>query len=586
MRDGVKLHTKIFMPKNQQGSLPFLLLRTPYGIEGFANAFARPYFGSLAAEGYLFVFQDIRGKFGSEGEFVMQRPPRRQGDTDALDEGTDTYDTIEWLLGTVPNHNGRVGMLGISYDGWTTIMAALEPHPALKAISPQASPADMWLGDDFHHNGAFRLSYGFEYAAMMEAGKDVQPFAFDRHDTFDWYLSLGPLRNVNAKFLREQIPTWNNFVAHPDYDAFWQGQTVLPHLQAVKVPTLNVAGWWDQEDFYGPLRIYEALERHDTGGLNHLVVGPWNHGGWRRDADRLGPLSFGSDTAAYFLEQAQTPFFAYYLKDKGRWAFPEALTFDAGSNQWRRWNEWPPRTSTETRALYVDANETLRLGLPPRPQLSAGSSAPASDSQYDQYVSDPAHPIPYRHRPIEPTYFPGGSKWSTWLVEDQRFVDDRPDVLSWETPPLNVDLTIAGEVNAHLFASTTGSDADFIMKLIDVYPEQLADNSNLAGYQLMVSSEVFRGRYRTSFEKPEPITPNRVAEYTWTLHTQHYTFKQGHRVMVQVQSTWFPLIDRNPQTFVKNIFEATDTDFRRQTHRIYRTPRYPSRIEMPVLSGR
>jgi len=570
MRDGARLNTKIFVPRTATGPLPIIFKRTPYGIAGAAGHF-NAYYRALADEGYIFVHQDIRGKFGSEGTFVMQRPPRSAGDTTSLDEGTDTYDTIEWLVKNVRNNNGRVGMLGVSYDGWTTIMAALQPHPALKAISPQASPADMWLGDDFHHNGAFRLSYAFEYAAMMEAGKDVQQFQFDRYDTFDWYLSLGSLANVNAKYLHGKIPTWNDYVAHPDYDEFWKRQTMIPHLTAVKVPTLNVAGWWDQEDFYGPVRIYSALERFDTQGLNYLVVGPWRHGGWAGGrGDSLGAIPFGSNTAEYFRDQVQAPFFAHFLKDKGPFSLPEALTFEAGANEWRRWEQWPPKSRTETRALHFGANEVLAL-------------TPSATAGFDEYVSDPAHPVPYRHRPIQPTYFAGGSKWATWLLEDQRFVDDRADVLSWETPPLEQDLAIAGDVVAHLFASTTGSDADWVVKLIDVYPEEHPANWDLAGFQLMVSNEVFRGRYRTSFEKPSPIEPGKVLEYTWSLHTQNYTFKKGHRVMVQVQSTWFPIIDRNPQTFVPNIFEAREADFKAATHRIYRTPEYPSRVEIAVV---
>jgi putative CocE/NonD family hydrolase len=469
-------------------------------------------------------------------------------------------------------------MLGVSYDGWTTIMGAIEPHPALKAISPQASPADMWLGDDFHHNGAFRLSYGFEYAAMMESGKDVQQFAFDRYDTFDWYLNLGSLRNANEKYLHGKIPTWNDYVAHPDYDEFWKRQTMIPHLTSVKVPTLNVAGWWDQEDFYGPVAIYDALEKHDTQGINYLVVGPWRHGGWSGGTgDALGAIPFGSNTAEYFRERVQAPFFAYYLKDKGARDFPQALTFEAGANQWRRWDQWPPTKQTETRALLFGAREQLTLG-------DQGSGI--GDQGFDEFLSDPAHPVPYRQRPIQATYFPGGSKWSTWLVEDQRFVDDRADVLSWETAPLAGDVTIAGDIVAHLFASTTGSDADWIAKLIDVYPESNPSNWNLAGFQLMVSNEVFRGRYREGFEKPKAIEPNKVLEYTWSLHTQNYTFKAGHRIMVQVQSTWFPIIDRNPQTFVPNIFEAKESDFKAATHRVYRTPQYPSRVDVPVVRGR
>jgi len=588
-RDGVRLHTKIFSPKAATGPLPILLRRTPYGIDGAAGAFERAY-RTLADEGYIFVFQDIRGKFGSEGQFVMLRPARAPGDTTSLDEGTDTWDTIEWLLKHVPNHNGRVGMLGVSYDGWTTIMGALEPHPALKAISPQASPADMWLGDDFHHNGAFRLSYAFEYATMMERGRDVQPFQFDRYDTFDWYLDLGPLANANISYLREQIPTWNDFVAHPDYDAFWKRQTMVPHIRSVRVPTLHVAGWWDQEDFYGPLRLYEALEAHDTSGMNYLVVGPWNHGGWNRTG-ALGPIPFGSDTAAYFRDQVQAPFFAHFLKDTGTRDFPEALTFESGTNRWRRWDSWPPRGAA-TASLYFRPGEGLEIRGPgvsvgPRDDSPAGVAsaggpigAPAS---FDEYVSDPAHPVPYRQRPIQATYFPGGSKWSTWLVEDQRFVDDRGDVLSWESRPLTADVTIAGEVVAHLFASTTGTDADWVVKLIDVYPEEYPQNWNLAGYQLMVSSEVFRGRYRHGFEKPAPIPPGRILEYTFSLHTQNYTFQKGHRIMVQVQSTWFPLIDRNPQTFTKSIFEARERDFMKATHRIYRSARYPSRVDASIV---
>ena len=573
MRDGKRLNTKIFVPRDQSGALPIIFKRTPYGIQGAANNF-NAYFKALAEDGYIFVHQDIRGKFGSEGDFVMQRPARGN-DKNAIDEGTDTYDTIDWLIKNVRNNNGRVGMLGVSYDGWTTIMGAIEPHPALKAISPQASPADMWLGDDFHHNGAFRLSYGFEYAAMMESGKDVQQFSFDRYDTFDWYLSLGPLKNVNEKYLKGKIPTWNDYVAHPDYDDFWKRQTMIPHLNSVKVPTLNVAGWWDQEDFYGPIAIYNALEKHDTQGINYLVVGPWRHGGWANGTgDSLGAIPFGSNTSEYFREKVQAPFFAYYLKDKGTRDFPQALTFEAGTNEWKRWDHWPPVKQTRLRPLYFGGCEGLMFDSQP------GSLCPG---EFDEFVSDPAHPVPYRQRPIQATYFPGGSKWSTWLVEDQRFVDDRADVLSWETQPLTEDVTIAGEIKAHLFASTTGSDADWIVKLIDVYPEDNPSNWNLAGFQLMVSNEVFRGRYRESFEKPKAIEPNKVLEYTWSLHTQNYTFKKGHRIMVQVQSTWFPIIDRNPQTFVPNIFEANEGDFKAATHRVYRTPQYPSRVDVPVV---
>ncbi len=576
MRDGVRLHVKIFTPARQRGPLPILMTRTPYGVEQSA----RTVDGSLKAladEGYVFVFQDIRGKYRSEGTFVMQRPARASGDTVSIDEGTDTYDTIDWLLKNVPDNNGRVGMFGVSYSGWTTIMGAIEPHPALKAISPQASPADMWLGDDFHHNGAFRLSYGFEYAVRMESDKEQKPFDFDRYDTFDWYLRLGSLANVNAEYLHGTIPTWNDYVAHPDYDGFWKRQTMIPHLTRVTVPTLNVAGWWDQEDFYGPMRIYEALEAYDRQGLNRLVVGPWNHGGWTRGkGDTLGPIAFGSDTAAYFRASVMAPFFAYYLKDEGTLDLPEALTFEAGTNQWRRWGAWPPTKDAANKDLFFHAGGKLSMDPP---------TLEESREEFDSYVSDPAHPVPYRHRPIQPTYFSGGSKWSTWLVEDQRFVDDRPDVLSWESDTLGADVSVAGEVVAHLFAATSGSDADWIVKLIDVYPESNPNDWTMAGYQLMVSNEVFRGRYRTTYETPEAIPPGKVLDYTFSLHTQDYAFRQGHRIMVQVQSTWFPIIDRNPQTFVPNIFEAPASAFQVATQRIYRSPRYPSHVTIPVVTG-
>jgi putative CocE/NonD family hydrolase len=365
-RDGVKLHTRIFVPKGPRGPLPFLMKRTPYGIGGAESSFAG-YMKDLADEGYIFVFQDIRGRYGSEGTFMMQRPARKPGDTGAIDEGTDTYDTIEWLLKNVANNNGRVGMLGVSYDGWTTMMATLEPHPALKAVSPQASPADMWLGDDFHHNGAFRLSYGFEYAAEMETSKENENFAFDRYDTYEWYLALGPLSNVNAKYLHGKIPTWNDYVAHPDWDAFWQRQTMVPRLTSAKVPMLTVAGWWDQEDFYGPVTIYEALEKHDEGNLNYLVVGPWNHGGWGHgEGNKLGAIDFGSATSQYFRERVQAPWFAYWLKDKGKLDQTEALTFEAGSNRWRSWSAWPPRQQTKDRDLYFQASPDPADLLPTR----------------------------------------------------------------------------------------------------------------------------------------------------------------------------------------------------------------------------
>jgi uncharacterized protein len=576
-RDGVKLHTEIYSPKNATEPLPIIFERTPYGLaddeKGYSRKLGR--YAEMIPEGYIFVFQDIRGRYGSQGKFVMQRPVRDPKDGKAIDEGTDTYDTIDWLVKNVPRNNGRVGLLGISYGGWLTVMGMLDPHPALKAVSEQASPADMFLGDDFHHHGAFRLSYGFEYATMMETGKTNFSFAFDRFDTYEWYLELGALSNANKRYIHGALPTWNDFVAHPNYDTFWKRQAMPFILTRPTVPNLNVAGWWDQEDFYGPMKIYEILEQEDPDHLNYLVAGPWNHGGWARGAgNALGPIPFGSDTALYFRKNIEAPWFAYWLKDKGSLPLKEALLFQTGSDTWTKFDSWPPR-GAKIENLYFQEDGKLSFDPP----------TVESPQAFDSYLSDPAHPVPYRHRPIDMTYpedHPGG--WSTWLVEDQRFVDNRPDVLTWRTDELKEEITLAGQVTAQLFASTTGSDGDWIVKLIDVYPEKYPEKWQLSGYELMIADEVFRGRFRNSFEKPEPITPGTVTPFKIDLHTANHVFNKGHRIMVQVQSSWFPLIDRNPQKFVSNIFEPQESDYQKATERIYRSKRFPSSVEISVVS--
>ncbi len=577
VRDGIKLHTEIYIPKRADEPLPFILERTPYGLHDDEKGFTRRLrsYQEMIPEGFIFVFQDIRGRYGSEGTFVMLRDPRDPKDPKSIDEGTDTYDTIDWLLKNVPHNNGKVGILGISYGGWLTTMALLEPHPALKAASEQASPADQFLGDDFHHNGAFRLSYGFEYSTEMETGKENYSFKFDRLDTFDWYLNeLNPLSLANTRFLHGRVPTWNHFVEHPNYDEFWKKQAFAPYLQSLKlkVPNLNVTGWWDQEDFYGPNKIYELLEKHDSDHLNYLVAGPWNHGGWAgSDGSHLGKIEFGSDTSKYFREHVQLPWFSYWLKGKGQLPLQEALTFETGRNQWIQYDQWPPRQGITLRKLYLHGGGGLSFNPP------ADNERPS----YDTYVSDPAHPVPYRHRPIGPTYgaVPG---WATWLVEDQRFVYLRPDVVAWQTPVLDRDLTVTGDIVAHLLASTTGSDADWIVKLIDVYPQDYPSDPAMGGYQLMIADEVFRARFRKSFERPEAVPPGQVIAYTIDLHTTDHTFLKGHQIMVQVQSTWFPVIDRNPQKFVPNIYKASASDYQVATQRVYHSKRYASYIELPV----
>jgi putative CocE/NonD family hydrolase len=574
VRDGVRLHTAIYTPKDVRGPLPILLLRTPYGIERGAPRDMRGYLKELADEGYVFAFQDIRGRYKSDGQFVMNRPPRDHSDPKAIDESTDTFDTIDWLVKNVPNNNGRVGMLGISYGGWLTVMAMLDPHPALRAVSPQASPADQFLGDDFHHHGAFRLSYGFEYVALLETAKTNTSFRFNRHDTYEWYLRLGALANVNAKYFHGKMPTWNDFVEHPNYDAFWRKLAFAPYLDRVTVPALHVAGWWDQEDFYGAMTIYERLEKKDKKGQNFLVVGPWNHGGWSRGEGRsLGKIKFDSPTGKHFRAQVQAPWFAHHLKDKGPFDQPEALLFQTGRNRWERLDEWPPRRAVAKKNLYFQADGRLAFAPPP--------SGPGR--KFDRYLSDPARPVPYRPRPIEPTY--PGPGWPIWLVQDQRFVHLRPDVLSWETEPLKEDVAITGEVMAHLFAATSGSDSDWVVKLIDVYPEDYPKEPNMGGYQLMVAGEVFRGRFRKGFDKPEPLTPGAVHEYAFSLRWADHCFRKGHKIMVQVQSSWFPIIDRNPQKFVANIYQASDADYRRARQRIYRSKQAPSHVTLPVRNG-
>jgi uncharacterized protein len=570
MRDGVRLHTVLFTPKEHPEPLPILLMRTPYGVP--ANEQEAMYsLQSLIKDGYILAFQHIRGRFKSEGEFVMLRPPRNRNDKTAIDESTDTYDSIEWMMRNVPGNNKRVGMWGVSYGGWLVTMALLDPHPALKAASEQASPADMFLGDDFHHNGAFRLSYGFEYAALLETARDVDTDfnSFKRADTYQAFLDLGVLTNINKIYFHGRMPTWNNFLAHPNYDAFWKNQAVVPYINSpLKVPNLNVAGWWDQEDFYGPIKIYEAFEKHDPNHLNYLVAGPWNHGGWRRDGSKLGEIPFDSNTSEYFRQHIEAPWFAYWLHDKGSLNLAEANVFQTGSNRWKSYRSWPPAAKSAN--LYIRSNGKLSFDAPEGNEKKA----------VDTYISDPLHPVPYRHRPISPTF--AGVGWKTWLVEDQRFVDNRPDVLTWQTDPLENKLAITGDIMAQIYAQTTGTDADWIVKLIDVYPEHYPENPSLAGYELMIASDILRGRFRESVERPSAIKSDVVTSYKIDLHANDHIFLKGHRVMVQIQSTWFPLYDLNPQTFVENIFTARASDFQKATHSVFHSPRLPSHIVLSL----
>jgi putative CocE/NonD family hydrolase len=578
MRDGVKLHTEIYAPKNAKEALPIFLERTPYGISADDKGYSPKLFrySHMFADGYVFVFQDIRGRYGSEGQFVMTRPVHDAGNPKGVDESTDTYDTIEWLVKNVPNNNGRVGTAGISYGGFLAAMALVNPHPALKAVSEQACMGDTWLGDDFFHNGAFRLSYGYEYATEMESTKESFKLKFNRDDLYDWYLHVGPLSNINKDYLRGKIPSWNSFVEHPAYDEFWKEKSLAHALHQATVPNLNVAGWWDQEDFYGPMATYANLEKTDTAHMNYLVVGPWNHGGWAHGPGNwLGQIPFANNTGEYFREKVEAPWFAYWLHDKGELPLKEALLFQTGSNTWTRFDAWPP-LDAQTKSLYFGADGKLSFDAPKTDAAEA----------FDSYVSDPANPVPYRNRPVDETYpsdHPG--RWYTWLVQDQRFVEKRPDVLSWKTEVLQEDITLTGQVTAKLFAATTGSDSDWVVKLIDVYPDKPDTEWNLSSYELMIADEIFRGRYRNSYEKPEAILPGEITPFTIDLHTADHVFKKGHRIMVEVQSTWFPLYDRNPQKFVPNIFEARESDYQKATQKIYRSQTHPSHVEISVPGG-
>lgn len=572
MRDGVKLYTVICVPKNSTEPLPILMQRTPYGVSPRTANRLHLAYKELAADGYIFAFQDIRGKYKSEGEFRMNRPPRDKNDPKSVDEASDTYDAIDWLVKNVKNNNGRVGIFGVSYPGWLAAVPLLEPHPALKALSPQAAMTDTWLGDDFFHQGGFRLSYGYEYVYGLESTKGGANPTFDNYDMFEWYLKKGALSN----FIMPTLPTWKDFIEHPSFDGFWQSRSGSHYLKDPAVPTLHVAGWFDQEDFYGPMKTYVALEKNDKRKNNYVVVGPWNHGGWRGgEGDKLGNIEFKNATGRYFREKIEAPWFAYHLKGKGSLNQPEAVTFQTGSNEWKTYDQWPPRNITTERKLYFHAGGKLSFD----PPVETGEKA------FDSYVSDPAKPVPYRQRPIEVTYS-RDSRWFTWLMEDQRFASERPDVLSWETEVLTEDITVSGEIIAQLFASTSGTDSDWIVKLIDVYPQEWPDNRKMGGYQFMVSGEVLRGRYHKGFDKPEPLVANKVTEFDVDLIHKDHCFKKGHKIMVQVQSTWFPVIDRNPQKYVENIFKAKDADYIVATQRIYRSKNFASGVKLPVVTNR
>jgi uncharacterized protein len=570
VRDGVKLHVVILRPAGSETTgepLPFLMTRTPYGVDGETSNAVNGSKPELAASGYIFVFGDIRGRYESQGKFVMNRPIVAHRSKKDVDETTDTRDTIDWLLKNVPNNSGRVGVLGVSYPGFLTMMAGIDAHPAVKAISPQAPMTDVWMGDDFFHNGAFRETYGFDYVQGLEAQK-TNVWVESKEDTFDFFLRSVNFAGAAKTAGMTKLPTAKAFLTQPAYTKFWQDMAVERHLTKVEVPTLEVGGWWDQEDMWGTQAEYAALEPHDAKHEVFMVLGPWNHGQWGSTTRHLGPVDFGAATGDQYRKTIEAPFFEKYLKGQAGFDLQEVASFRTGVNEWKRYGAWPPKTGFRAEKLYLTADSGL------------GMTAPGADGAVAaSYRADPADPVPYRHRPIQATYGEG-SKWRPWLVEDQRFVSGRKDLANFSTPVLDHDVTVTGDVMADLFASTTGTDADWVVKLIDVYPEDAA--APMAGYQLMIADEIFRGRYRKSFERPEATTPGKVEEYRWSLHGVDHTFLKGHRMMVEVQSSWFPLYDRNPQTFVPNIMKAPAKAYRAQTVSIYGSAQYPSHLDVSV----
>ena len=580
MRDGATLFTAVYTPNDTSSQHPILLVRTPYSVGPYgADRYKTKLGPDIAFEhdGYIFAFQDVRGRFMSEGEFVNMRPHNdaKNGPKD-IDESTDTFDTIDWLVGNLPNNNGRVGMWGSSYPGFYTSAGMIDSHPALKAASPQAPIAD-WYFDDMHHHGAFTLSMAFGFFSTFGLAREglvtewPDRFDFGTPDGYQFFLDLGPLKNANELHLHNEIAFWNEIIAHPNYDDFWQDRNILPHLDGVTCAVMTVGGWFDAEDLYGPLHTYEAVEKFNPGITNVLVMGPWRHGGWLwTDGDSLAVADFGFKTSRTFHERALLPFFRHYLKEEGEFDQPEAWVFETGANRWRDFPAWPP---AELRAERLFLNENGALAF----------TAPQTESDaYDEYVSDPAKPVPYT-----PEISTG---WhSEYMAEDQRFAAWRPDVLVYRSAPLEEDLTIAGPLTAELLVSTTGSDADWVVKLIDEYPGRLpghdkeSDEPDLGGTQQMVRSEILRGRYRSSYSDPQPFTPGEITPVEVDLQDVLHTFKRGHRIMIQIQSSLFPLFDRNPQSWVENIFEADQDDFIKTTHRVYRSAERPSSIKVGIL---
>ena len=612
MRDGVKLFTSIYLPKDKSHKYPIMVDRTPYTVAPYGEDKFRASLGPndlFVREGYIFVYQDVRGCWMSEGEFADVRPyiPNKTGSQ--IDETTDTYDTVDWLIKNLPNNNGRVGVYGISYPGFYTSMAGIDGHPAVKAISPQAPVSDWFHGDDMHHNGALFLAQNYNFFAFFGQPRPaplewsptaIKPFPWGTQDGYNFYLRMGGLKNSGDLYQQQlgtRIKFWDEMMAHPNYDQFWKERNIFPNLKNIHAAVMTVGGWYDDEDLFGALNTYQSIERQNPGIFNVLVMGPWFHGGWARsDGEWLGTAYFGGKTGVYYREHFELPFFNYFLKDKGDISqIKEVNVFDTGANRWGDFANWSPTASTDT-PLYLMADGKLSFG-----DGKTGRRPPAPEQAlYDEYVSDPMNPVPYTQK-ITLNYP------RDFMTEDQRFVAGRPDVLVYQTDPLTEDVTVAGNIKPELFVSSSGTDSDFIVKLIDVFPDdyQYPETGNKlpngqpermrppdssaacvfapGGYEMLLRGEPFPARFRNSFETPAPLRPNTPTKISYVMPGIVHTFKKGHRIMVQIQSTWFPLVARNPQGFMPNYKLGKDADFQKATERVYHTAANPSEIVLPVL---
>jgi hypothetical protein len=583
MRDGVKLFTSVYVPKDSTQKYPIMLNRTPYSVAPYGPDQYRNLLGPSVLfdkEAFIFVFQDVRGKYMSEGSFEFMRHvvDNKKGSKDT-DEPSDTYDTVDWLVKNIPNNTGRVGIWGISYPGYQASMGAIDAHPAVKAVSPQAPMVDVFTGDDFHHNGAFFLTHAFRWlngAAPARTNRDATtnrpaPFDYGTPDGFEFFMNVGPVANVDKLYFKGQVPVWNEFMQHGTFDQYWQSRNTLPHFKNIKPAVMTVAGWFDSEDKYGASHLYHQIEDNSPGAKNIIVWGPWLHGGWSRmDGDTLGNIQFDSKTSLWYRENVEFKFFNYYLKDKGTMDLTEATAFMTGANEWRKFDAWPPKEAQPAN-LYLRANGKLSFS-PPSEQSSAS---------YDEYVSDPKHPVPFSS---EITTAMG----HLYMVEDQRFAWTRPDVLTYQTDVLTEDVTIAGRTLVKIFGSTSGTDCDWTVKLIDVFPGDIPDprpnprGVHMGGFQMKVVSDVMRSKFRNSFEKPEPMKPNEVTKVEFELSDRLHRFKKGHKIMVQIQSTWFPLVDINPGKFL-DIYSAKESDFQKTVQRVYRSGKFSTRLELRKL---